>query len=660
MRARTWRWAAGAALVLLPAAIGSAAQAQAHAQEPAVARAPVRLVIPAPLDSARVRGTRSPTGAPGPRYWQNSADYDIGVQITPADSLLRGQERVTYHNNSPDPLHAVVFRLYQNLMGPYSGREQPVPAVTRGMIVDSLVANGRAVRLPSFPTAVALDTTGGARVYGTLMIVPLATPLAPGATASFDVRWHFTIPGAWAPRMGMDDPTTGQIAQWYPQIAVYDDVHGWDQQQYTGTGEFYLDYGHFRYAVTLPAGFVVGGTGVLQNPQAVLNADELAALRRSAGTSDVVHVLTRDRFGPGKATKGVAGSMITWEFVADSVRDVAFAFGDHYLWDATSAVVDSAHGRRAAVNVLYRPDAPRFDQVWKMAQYALETHSSRMVPYPWPQLTVSEGGSGGMEYPMTVFDQAYKGLYESDMVTAHEIGHEWFPMMVGSNETQYGWQDEGLNTFDTFFATDAFIPDSVRHGLDESQKTYTDFVNRSDEVFTMMSPANAFGVVPNSGYDPEAYEKPASVLWALRAVLGNDEFYRAYRSYIARWAYRHPTAYDFFATFDDVTHRDLDPFFFQWWFTNQQLDQAITAVSQTGNRLGVTVRNVGQIMMPVDVTARLADGRSMTWREPMTAWYDGRTELTTSHEVPGPVVSVELDADHNFPDVDRANNVWKK
>ncbi len=638
-------------LLLLPAT-------HARAQQPALA--PVRLVIPAPLDSARARGTRASTGAPGPRYWQNSADYDIGVQITPADSLLRGQERVVYHNNSPDPLRRVVFRLYQNLMGPYAGREQPAPAVTQGMIVDAVTENGRAVRLPRMPTAFAVEDTTAARVYGTLLIVPLATPLAPGASATFDVRWHFTIPGEWAPRMGMDDATSGQVAQWYPQIAVYDDVHGWDQQQYTGTGEFYLDYGRFHYAVTVPAGFVVGGTGTLQNPQAVLNPDALDALRRAAGTSDVVHVLTRDRFGAGKATKGAAGSTLTWDFVADSVRDVAFAFGDHYLWDASSAVVDSARGRRALVHVLYRPGAARFDQVWKMAQSALETHSARMVPYPWPQLTVVEGGSGGMEYPMTVFDQAFPGLYESDMVTAHEIGHEWFPMLVGSDETRYGWQDEGLNTFDTFFATDAFISDSVGKGVQESHKGYLDYVRRSDEPFTMMSPANAFGVVPNSGYDPEAYDKPGSVLWALRAILGNDEFYQAYRTYIRRWAYRHPTPWDFFATFNDVTHQDLDPFWFQWFFTNEKLDQAVTAVTQTGNRLSVTVRNVGQVMMPVDVTARLADGRSVAWREPMTAWYDGRTSLTTTHEVPGPVVSVELDAAQSFPDVDRANNVWRK
>ncbi|MGD8278809.1 MAG: M1 family aminopeptidase, partial [Gemmatimonadota bacterium] len=431
----------------------------------------------------------------------------------------------------------------------------------------------------------------------------------------------------------------------------------WDAQQYTGTGEFYLDYGHFRYSVTLPAGYIVGGTGTLVNPEDVLTRAERDALRRAATSSDVVHVVSADGFGPGRATAGAAGSTLTWTFDADSVRDVAFSFGDHYLWDATSAVVDSATGRRAAVHVFYRQGAPLFDRVWQMAQSALETFSSRMVPYPYPQLTETEGGSGGMEYPMTVFVQAIPDLYTEDMVTAHEIGHEWFPMLVGSNETRYGWQDEGLNTFDTFFATDAFLPDSMlRHGLDESQAEYLSFIRNADEDLQVMSPANAFGVL-NSGYSVEAYAKPGVALWALRSILGPDTFDRAYRTYIGHWAYRHPTPYDFFNTMSTETGQDLDAFFVPWFFSRGRLDQAVTAVAQSTGRVTVTVENRGQLYAPIDVTAMLDDGRIVHWREPMSVWYDGRRRTTTSHDIDGRVTRITLDAVHDFPDVDRANNV---
>lgn len=622
----------------------------------AKALAPIELVTPVPFDSAVAHGTRTRTGAPGARYWQNASDYDIRATITPQDSMLRGEETVTYRNNSPDTLRAVVFHLYQNLMGPYAAREQPVPGFTDGLVIDELRAGDQTVAVPDNLIGEA-KSPGSARIRGTIMVVPLATPIPAGSTGTFHVRWHFTIPPEWAPRMGMQDATTAQIAQWYPQIAVYDDVHGWDAQQYTGTGEFYLDYGHFRYSITLPAGYIVGGTGTLTNPEDVLTPAERDALRRAAATSDVVHVVGADDFGPGRATAGTAGSMLTWTFDADSVRDVAFSFGDHYLWDATSAVVDSATGSRAAVHVFYRQGAPLFDRVWKMAQAALETHSSFMVPYPYPQLTETEGGSGGMEYPMTVFVQAYPDLYQEDMVTAHEIGHEWFPMLVGSNETRYGWQDEGLNTFDTFFATDAFLPDSMRrHGLDLSQSEYVSFVDNIDEDLQVMSPANAFGVL-NSGYSIEAYAKPGVALWALRSILGPDAFDSVYRTYIRNWSYRHPTPYDFFNAMSSGTGQDLDAFFVPWFFSRGRLDQAVTAVAQSGGRVTVTVENRGQLYAPIDVTARLADGTTVKWREAMSVWYDGRREATTSHDVHGRVTRITLDAVHDFPDVNRANNV---
>ncbi len=644
------RWAALAGLVIVVAPPLAAQQ-----RGPALAR--LEVVVPHSVDRAVARGTRSVTGAPGPRYWQNSSDYRIAADVTPADSMLRGDETVTYHNASPDTLPYVVFHVYQNLMGPDAARQQPAPGHTRGMVLDLVEVDGRRIEVPD--NMVGRDAGPGmASVRGTEMMVPLPAPLLPGGQAAFHIRWHFKIPPSYAPRMGMQDSTTGQIAQWYPQIAVYDDLHGWDRQQYIGSGEFYCDYGHFTYSVTLPAGFIVGGTGVLTNADQVLTAAERAALRQAASSDQVVHVLTAGQFGPGRATTGTAGEPLTWRFDADSVRDVAFSFGDHYLWDATRAMVDSAAHRYAAVNVFYREGAPRFDQVALMARSALETHSARMVPYPYPQLTETEGGRGGMEYPMTVFVGADSGLYREDMVTAHEIGHEWFPMLVGSNETRYGWMDEGLNTFDTYFATDAYLPPSFKgYGVKEDHDTYVTFVRNADEDLQIMSPANAFGVV-DAGYDVEAYSKPAGALWALRSILGNDEFYRAYRAYIHRWAYKHPSPWDFFRTFDDVTGQDLDWFWEPWFFSREWLDQAVTGVRHQGRDLVVTVENRGGLYAPVDVTATLADGGTVSWRAPASVWFGGARTITTRHAVPGRVTAVTLDAARNFPDIDRTNNVW--
>ncbi|HKK27545.1 MAG TPA: hypothetical protein VKB18_05655, partial [Gemmatimonadota bacterium] len=378
------RFALVALVALLSAPLGSAplaAQQGGGSGGPALAR--LEPVVPMPLQRAVEAGTRSRTGAPGPKYWQNGADYDIRARVSPRDSLLSASERVVYHNRSPDTLEVVVFHLYQNLMSPWPRRERPTePGIaTRGMVVERLVAQGRPVEIPDNMRGEPAEA-GGATIYSTLLTVPLPEPLAPGDSAVFEASWHFTIPpshvqapGCWGGcRMGMQDPGTAQIAQWYPQIAVYDDVHGWDAGQYTGTGEFYLDYGHFRFSVTIPAGYIVGGTGTLQNPGDVLTDRERSALERASKSDEVVHVLTPDDFGAGSATRGAPGQALTWRFDADSVRDVAFSFGDHYRWDATRALVDPDHGRYAAVNVFWRPGAPRFDQVAAMARSALETH----------------------------------------------------------------------------------------------------------------------------------------------------------------------------------------------------------------------------------------------------------------------------------------------
>jgi len=614
-------------------------------------------VTPLPLERAIRRGTRTATGEPGSSYWQNSSDYDIRGRVSPADSLVQGSEEVLYHNHSPDTLSVVVFHLYQNLFGPEAAREDVRAWDTRGMVVDSLAVGGTTIFVPDNDVGLRPDTTA-ARVLGTLMMVPLPRPLLPGDSLRFHVRWHFTIPPTGAGRMFMDDRTTAQVAQWYPQIAVYDDIHGWDREQYTGTGEFYLDYGRFRMALTLPAGFVVGGTGTLQNPEEVLTDAERERLGR-ATPDTVIHVVTSKDFGAGTATRGSDGQELTWRFEADSVRDVAFAFSDHYLWDATRAVVDSASGRSVPVNVLYRPNSARFHQVPEMARSALETHSSRMVPYPYPQLTETEGGSGGMEYPMIVFVEAYHDLYGMDEVSAHEIGHEWFPMLVGSNETRYGWQDEGLNTFDTFFATDAFLPDSLyKEGLRISQRDYLYHVRTTDEDLQIMSPANSFDVL-DGGYGTEAYDKPSAALWVLREILGDAEFYRAYRTYIRRWSYRHPTPWDFFNTFTNVTGRpELEAFFEPWFFGRDRLDQAVESVEQNADQVVVTVRQLGGLPAPVDLTAHLADGTEAHWREPFDVWLGGDTVIRSTHRVDGTVTSVVLDAAGNFPDVDPSNDRW--
>ncbi|MFN2433590.1 MAG: M1 family metallopeptidase [Gemmatimonadota bacterium] len=634
--------------------------APAAAQERALAPLEVR---PSPAYEAAVeRGTRSSTGEPGARYWQQRVRYDIRAEVDPATRLLTGHETVGYENHSPDTLRAVVFHLYQNLFAETALNTRAVP-VTGGLTLDSLAVEGLVLDVGPANAAgrgAAPDTTGPLRVEGTTLTVRLPEPLPPGGDVEFSIGWHFTVPGgSGVPRMGMVDSTTGQIAQWYPQIATYDDLRGWDTRPYLSNGEFYLEYGTFDLALTLPAGTVVLATGELQNAEQVLPESVRERLERAARSDSTVQVLTAADFGPGQATLGSAGERLTWRFHAENVRDAAFAFGDHYLWDASSGVVDPATGRRTAVHALYRPSAATWKDSARMTKDAIEVFSRNVHPYPYPHITSSEGLVGGMEYPMIVFVADFATEQRTHRVIAHELGHEWFPMMVGSDETAYAWMDEGVNTFITVFAAEHYYPDSPERA--EVRERYRGYTRATNATFTLMDAPDAVAV---GGGDVGilGYRKPATALLALREILGHATFDDALAEYTERWLYKHPAPWDFFRTVEDVAGRDLDWFWQPWFYGTGISDLALGEVRVSGEGAGrrvvVTVRNEGTVLSPVELRITTTDGRTLEARAPETVWFDGRRTARVEASVPGEVARVELDPEAFFADVDPADDVW--
>lgn len=621
-----------------------AVAAPAFAQERALAPLEVR---PSPAFEAAVeRGTRTTTGVPGPAYWQQRVDYDIDVTVEPATRLLTGSETITYHNGSPDSLRLALFNLYQNLFREGALRTRFVP-LTGGITIDRMVVDGREV---------AVDDPREVRLQGTLMAVRFVEPLAPGSTRTFEVDWHFTIPaGEGVPRMGMVDSTTGQIAQWYPQVAMYDDLTGWDQGQYLSDGEFYLNYGTYEVAVTAPAGTLVWGTGTLQNPEEVLPPTVRERLARAAGSDEVVHVVTEEEFGPGSATLGSEVESLTWRFRAGNVRDAAFAFGDHYLWDATSGVVDPETGRRTMVHAFYRPDADTWAESALMTKDAIEVFSRNVHPYDYPHITSTEGLVGGMEYPMIVFVRNFDTEERTHRVIAHEVGHEWFPMMVGSDESSWAWMDEGVNTFITIFAAEHYVPESTeRTEVREAYRQYTAGTNRS---FDLMDPPDAVAAGGGS-VGILGYRHPATALLALREILGPETFDRALAEYTERWLYKHPAPWDFFHTFEDVAGRDLDWFWEPWFMTPGVSDQAIESVEAGDSGVMIAVRNDGDVLSPIRARITIEGGATTSVEAPASVWFDGDRVVTIEAEVEGPVTKVELDPEGLFADVDPSDDVW--
>jgi hypothetical protein len=618
--------------------------------------AAMELPVSEAYDRAVAAGTRTRTGVPGPRYWQQWADYKLEAELNPISKRLTGKGSITYYNRSPDTLQEVYIQLLHNIFAPGRRHNTDVPWAVEGVDLARVAAQGQELK-PSDD-----KEKPGYQVDGTIMRIRLPRPLTPGSSAAFDFAWKLRIPPDGAPRGGQDGETF-YINYWYPQMAVYDDVNGWQTDQYLGNAEFYMGYGNYDVALTVPAGWLVDATGRLQNPAEVLSAQTRARLDSAAQTSGVVHVVTEADRTPGISTTAGTNGKLTWRYRAENVRDVAWAASAKYLWDAANAVVGDANGDgrpdTSAIYSFYRPEQriSHWDQSARYSKYSIEFFSRFLAPYPYPHMTAVDGPTscGGMEYPMmTCIGGQWDtlGLYE---VTTHEIGHMWFPMMVGSDEKRYAWMDEGLTQFDQSQSMDDFFK-----GFDDearNRKNYLDFAETQNEV-ELMRHGDRYPNYPS--YGVASYYKPATVLVALRGVLGAETFHKAYTEYIHRWAFKHPSPYDFFHTFEDVSGKDLSWFWRTWFFETWKLDQAIDTVTTGGDSLDIVVENRGRAVMPVRLAVTRTNGRVERVTLPVETWFGGTRRRTVRVARQPAVKTIEIDPEREFPDLDRSNQVWPR
>ena len=605
------------------------------------------IVLPAP------NAYRLGSGAPGPKYWQNRADYDLKAMLDTGATTLRGTLRLRYTNNSPDTLRFIWMQMEQNAFRDKSVNSFIFPQESRfgargfegGDIVEHFdQLNTRA------GTKTALKT----RVEGTMMKVDLAEPLAPGKVAMFDVAWHFLIPEHGADRMGRDG-SLYELAQWYPRVAVYDDVRGWNIEPYLGQGEFYLEYGDFDYAVTVPAGYIVAGTGELTNARDVLTADQLGRLSRAAKSDSTVQIISAAELQSGAARAKTAGTL-TWRFHAKNVRDVAWAASPEFVWDASSWKGHMAYA-------YYRPSAV---ETWKdaadMSRMSIMEYSERWLEYPYPQISAIEGPISGMEYPMVAMENRSRDKYDLYNVVTHEIGHMWFPMIVGSNERLHMWQDEGFNTFINTFSEARRYPekgDQMTRALGERGNVEGAMKQNVDGPIEVnpdrINPA-LLGL--------EAYVKPSVGLQLLRQeIMGPAAFDDAFRTYAERWKFKHPTPADFFRTMEDVGGRRLDWFWREWFLENPHFDQAIDTVATkvTGDTTDVAVMygNRARGVLPIHARFTFSDGSVESYDYPAEVWSTNTTHYVRRYRFVGKkLTDIELDPDKRLVDLNRDNNRW--
>ena len=645
--------AASAAQGQAPAA--SATSAAPAAYDPRLTFAPLTLPDP-------VNVYRSGNGAPGPAYWQNRADYAMHATLDTQAKALSSDEVITYTNNSPDALASLWVQMEQNIYRKDSraklanggqprrrqandDEENSGGRSTDGFVLESIeVESGKSRYTP----ATVVDDTR--------MQVRLEQPLAPkGGVLKLHIHYHYQIPGVWGGRTSYGASKQGEIydiAQWYPRMCVYDDLRGWDTLPYIGS-EFYLEYGSFDYFVTVPSTMIVAGSGELVNPKDVLTRTEQDRLTAARSSNKTIAIRTAAEVNdPGSRPK--QDGTLTWHFHMDHTRDVSWSASPVFAWDA--ARINLPDGKASLAESVYPPESAG-DEAWgRSTEYVKDTverFSRQWFPYPYPAAINVAGFSTGMEYPGIVFDGIEDRGKTLFWITAHEIGHDWFPMIVGSNERRNAFMDEGFNTFidiqeSAEFGNGVYGPkrDSEYSAGGEPPDTILKVLDNSAAP-TVLMPADAYTY--QLGH-PVSYFKGAYGMVLLREqILGKERFDWAFRKYIRDWAFKHPSPSDFFREMSSEGGEDLSWFWRGWYMNNWRFNLAVTKIE--GDH--VTIANKGQLVLPATVEVRYADGATTRFRVPVETW-ESKGEMIWTGEKP--VASATVDPDHQLPDDDRADN----
>jgi hypothetical protein len=606
---------------------------------------------------------RSSNGAPGPKYWQNRADYDLQAAIDTVENVLKGTETISYTNNSPDALSSLWLQLDQNTYSKtarsnfYTNRRSG--GHTDGFQFESVAIEGGG------------KTTKAIYIINdTRMQIRLDKPLASKSTIKIHIKYHYSIPGKFGGRNDFFSTKNGkiyEIAQWYPRMCVYDDLEGWSTLPFLGSGEFYCEYGDFDYTVTVPAGMIVAGSGELQNEKEVLTAAQIERLKIARKSDKTIMIRTEEEVN-NSAGKKDNRKPVSWHFKMNNTRDVAFGASSAYVWDA--AQVNLPGGKKALAMSVYPIESAGPDAWGRATEYlkkSIEYFSEKWFVYPYPVAVNEAGIAGGMEYPGIVFDGLRDKGEELYWVTAHEIGHNWFPMIVGSDERRHAFMDEGFNTFIDVYASDNF--NNGEYAPKRDGEYAPGKGNPADEIVPLLKDTNALTLMARADLFPEKYRHPVEYfkgafgLVLLREViLGHDRFDYAFKKYIERWAYKHPSPEDFFRTMNNEAGEDLSWFWKEWFYNNWQLDLAVQSVSypkqDAENGVDITIANLQKMAMPCMLEIILKDGSKQDVELPVETWLQGNTH-TLHLQMPREIQSVTIDPQNLLPDSDRENNVWK-
>lgn len=596
------------------------------------------IVLPMPTEirEAYKTKTRSGDGMPGINYFQNSARYKLNIDFEPKTGQLEGNQKVTYFNNSPDTLYQLIIRLYPNLYKQGEVRLKQLEAVDihHGIDIKKVIVQGNARKL-YFSNQLG-HTIGGVDLY---------KPLMPGDSAVLQIDWTYRVNRETQMRNGMYHGENYFISYFYPQIAVYDDIWGWDILPFSGLQEFYNDYNQFDLTVKCPVNYMVHATGTLENAVEIFSDEILQKIEQSKASDENVLIadFTTNNFSCIKRGR------LSWHYKANNVSDIALSLTHNYKWEAASVVVDSASNQRVWVNTLYSSEAEEFEPALQAGRMSLALLHQRVgLAYPYHKMIIFEGGPGGMEYPMLINNQDMSDYQGTVMLVAHEIAHTYFPFLTGLNERKYAWMDEGLVTY---------LPKSIEQtitSISPIPKMLNDYLagagtEHDQPLMVRSDQLNGYSYYFN------AYRRSSVMFYLLEDYLGSKTFKACIMQFIQRWRGKHPTPFDFINTITDVTGNNLNWFWYPWLYEFKYTDVALTGITKNNEDVVIKCLNEGGLPVPLKLSVEYVNNETSIIEYPMDIWKEQNRQVDLQFTPQATVKAIQL-ITSAIPDVNINNN----
>ncbi len=600
------------------------------------------LFMPQNIQKAYTNETRSMDGKPGKKYWQNTGHYSINVSVAPPSKTVEGNETITYINNSPKAISNIVIKLIMNIHNPGASRQGAAAAdyLTTGIHIDQFMQNGKESKFRD-PKA------------NTWTQVALTKPVATGDSVQLSFKWHYDL-SEKSGREGKLDSTSFFLAYFYPRVAVLDDVHGWDRMDFTDAQEFYNDFNDYTVAVTVPKNFLVWGTGNLLNAAEVLQPTFLEKFNKSFTSDEVINVVThKDIVAKNITTQNETN---TWRWKASNISDMAYCISDHYVWDAASVVVDKKTGRRSSCQSAYLIGAKNFHNQVKHIQHSLDWYSNNWpgVAYPFPKSTIIQGFAD-MEYPMMANDSPQDDDVIQRFIAEHEVGHSYFPFYMGINEHRYGFMDEGWTTaFEYLIGTEDL-------GKKQASTFFKQFrvngwaLNPSDESqIPVITPTN---LLSGQAMGNNEYGKPALAYLGLKDMLGNELFKKSLHGFMDRWNGKHPIPWDMFNSFSNLSGKNLNWYFSNWFMSTNYMDIAVDKLTSNTTGYALSMKNIGGYAVPTDLMIEYTDGSKDTVHQTAGIWEKNQQAAIINIKTKKKIAFLKLDGGI-YVDANDKDNTW--